>query len=164
MGVCPLASFRTGCLRGPFPKITFKSLTTSNTSSPIWRLGLLRTSTSPLKCLPFFLNWCLSGRNQRCRRYTTFLLLSKYVLLVLPKHCVRALYPLFVCPERLLRAGQSLVVTNNNAQVEISLVCTHPTHVHLISAIAVEVLQLMALGIHQCHCRVASGLGWALAS
>src|SRR6187401_2204142 len=28
---------------------------------------------------------------------------------------VHAWYPLFVCPERLLRAGQSLMVTNSNA-------------------------------------------------
>src|SRR4051812_9442439 len=31
------------------------------------------------------------------------------------KQCVHAWYPLFVCPERLLRAGQSLMVTNSNA-------------------------------------------------
>ena len=30
--------------------------------------------------------------------------------------CVHVLYPLFDCPERLLRAGQSLIVTNNNAR------------------------------------------------
>src|SRR3989337_1628429 len=29
---------------------------------------------------------------------------------------MHALYPLFVCPERLLRAGQSLMVTNSNAR------------------------------------------------
>src|SRR4051812_47228413 len=36
------------------------------------------------------------------------------------KQCVRALYPLFVCPERLLRAGQSLMVTNSNAHMSNS--------------------------------------------
>jgi hypothetical protein len=55
MGVCPLAAFGTGCLPGPFPKITFKSLTISNTSSPVWRLVLPQNSASPLKCLPFSL-------------------------------------------------------------------------------------------------------------
>jgi hypothetical protein len=29
---------------------------------------------------------------------------------------VHALYPLFVCPERFLRAGQSLMVTKSNAR------------------------------------------------
>src|SRR4051812_14845467 len=47
--------------------------------------------------------------------YTFFLLLSRYILSVSSKQCVHALYPLFVCPERLLRAGQSLMVTNNKA-------------------------------------------------
>src|SRR3989337_3163731 len=42
--------------------------------------------------------------------------LSKYILSVSSKQCVHALYSLFVCPERLLRAGQSLMVTNNNAR------------------------------------------------
>jgi hypothetical protein len=116
MGACPLASFGTERLPGPFPKITFKSLTISNISSPVWRLGLPRTYASPLKCLPFFFNWCLGERNRWCPKYTTFLLLSKYILSISPKQCVHALYPLFVCPERLLRAGQSLMVTNSNAR------------------------------------------------
>jgi hypothetical protein len=30
--------------------------------------------------------------------------------------CVQALYPLFICPDSLLRAGQSLIVMNNNAR------------------------------------------------
>jgi hypothetical protein len=71
-------------------------------------------------------------------------------------HCM---YPLFVYPKRLLRAGQSLMVTNNNDRRSIPLVCTHPTYVHLHSVTTVEVLQLMALGTHQCRCRVALGLG-----
>jgi hypothetical protein len=29
---------------------------------------------------------------------------------------VQALYPMFVCPDRLIRAGQSLMVTNNKAR------------------------------------------------
>src|SRR3954468_9634557 len=36
--------------------------------------------------------------------------------LVLSKQCVHALYPLFDCPEMLLRAGQSLMVTKSNAR------------------------------------------------
>src|SRR3954468_18332244 len=46
--------------------------------------------------------------------YTFLLQLGKYILLVSSKQCMHALYPLFVCPERLLRAGQSLMVTNSN--------------------------------------------------
>ena len=34
-------------------------------------------------------------------------------------------------------------------------VCAHPTHVHRCHSTAVKVLQLMALGTHQCRCRVA---------
>src|SRR6187399_2396927 len=58
---------------------------------------------------------CLLGRNRRCPRYTFFLQLSKYIMLVSSKQCVHARCPLFVYPERLLRAGQSLMVTNSNA-------------------------------------------------
>src|SRR3954467_6657246 len=56
------------------------------------------------------------GRNRRCPRYTFLLQLGKYILSVSSRQCVHALYPLFVCLERLLRAGQSLMVTNNNAR------------------------------------------------
>src|SRR5215218_6588251 len=49
-------------------------------------------------------------------RVHIFQLFSKYLLSVSSKQCVHALYPLFVCPEMLLRAGQSLMVTNNNAR------------------------------------------------
>src|SRR3954464_12345768 len=47
--------------------------------------------------------------------YTFFLQLSRYILLVSAKQCVHAWYPLFVCPKRLLRASQSLMVTNSKA-------------------------------------------------
>ena len=114
MGACPASSFGTDRLPGPFPKITSRSLTIPNTSSPVRRTGFLRGSARRLKCLPFFLTGCRFGRNRRYPRYTTFLHLSKYTLSVLSKQCVHALYPLFVCPKRLLRAGQSLMVTNNN--------------------------------------------------
>src|SRR5664279_275590 len=116
MGACPSASFGTGCLPGPFPKITFKSLTIPNTSAPVRWTGFGRVSASPLKCLPFFLKGCLCGRKRRLYGYTFFLHLSRYILSVSSKQCVHALYPLFVCPEMLLRAGQSLMVTNNNAR------------------------------------------------
>ena len=56
-----------------------------------------------------------SWKNRRCPRYTFFLQLAKYILSVSSKQCMHARYPLFVCPERLLRAGQSLMVTNSNA-------------------------------------------------
>src|SRR3954468_19320931 len=62
---------------------------------------------------------CLLGRNRRCPRYTFFLQLAKYILSVSSKQCVHARYPLFVCPERLLRAGQSLMVTNINARTPV---------------------------------------------
>src|SRR5215216_5550929 len=115
MGACPTSSFRTDCLPGRFPN-TFKSFTISNTSSPVRRIGLHRLSASPLKCLPFFLRMCMGGRKRRFPGYTFFLHLSKYILSVSFKQCVHALYPLFVCPEMLLRAGQSLIVMNNNAR------------------------------------------------
>jgi hypothetical protein len=66
--------------------------------------------------LPFFLTGRLVVRNRRCPKYTTFLYFSKYVPSVLSKRCVHTLYPLFVCPERLLRAGQLLMVTKSNAR------------------------------------------------
>src|SRR3990170_2291968 len=114
MGACPSASFGTNYPPGPFPKITFKSLTISSISSPVrWR-GFFRCSASPLKCLPFFLKRWLVERNRRCPRYTFFLHLSKYILSVSSKQCMHAWYPLFVCPKRLLREGQSLMVTNSN--------------------------------------------------
>ena len=105
------ASFGTDCAPGPLPKITFISLTMSYISVPLGRVGFLRVSASPLKCFPFFLTGCLSGRNRRCPGYT---FLPICILSVSPKQCVHALYPLFDCPEMLLRAGQSLMVTNSN--------------------------------------------------
>ena len=60
-------------------------------------------------------------------RYTIFLHFSKCVPLVLSKQCVHALYPLFDCPEMLLSAGQSLMVTNNNARRSNSL-CSCSSH------------------------------------
>src|SRR3954467_9655764 len=68
------------------------------------------------------------GINRRCPRYTFLLQLGKYIFSVSSKQCVHALYPLFVCPERLLRAGQSLMVTNNNARrSNSSCLCSSPT-------------------------------------
>jgi len=43
------------------------------------------------------------------------------------KQCVHALYPLFVWPERLFRAGQSLIVTNNNA-CRLKCSCLYSSH------------------------------------
>jgi hypothetical protein len=77
--------------------------------------------------LAFFLNWCLGERNRRCPRYTTFLILSKYILLISPKQCVHALYPLFVYPERLLRAGQSFMVMSSNAR-RLNSSCLYSSH------------------------------------
>src|SRR5215216_3605922 len=72
---------------------------------------------------------CLLGRNRRCPRHTFFLHLSRYILSVSSKQCVHAWYPLFVCPERLLRAGQSLMVTNSNACRSNSY-CLCSSHTH----------------------------------
>ena len=44
------------------------------------------------------------------------------------KQCVHSWYPLFVCPERLLRAGQSLMVTNSNA-CRLNSFCLCSSHV-----------------------------------
>src|SRR5664279_4229 len=104
MGTCPALSFGTDCPPGPFPKITFKSLTISYITSPVGRVGFVRLSASPLKCLPpLFLTGCCCERNRRCPKYT--FLFPKCILSVSPKQCVHALYPLFDCPEMLLRAG-----------------------------------------------------------
>src|SRR3989337_2126565 len=60
--------------------------------------------------------------------------LSKYILSVSSKQCVHALYPLFVCPERLLRAGQSLMVTNSNAhRSNSSCLCSSHTRTPFLS-------------------------------
>src|SRR4051812_47110418 len=84
----------------------------------------------PLKCLPFFLKGCLAKRNRRCSLYTFFLQCSKYILAVSSKQCVHALYPLFDCPERLLRAGQSLIVTKSNARrLNSSYLCSSHTRI-----------------------------------
>ena len=127
MAACPSASFRTDWLPGPFPKVTFKSFSILRTSSPLRWLGFGWIFAKPLKCLPFFLNACLSERHLRCPGYTFFLHLSNRILSVSFKQWVHALYPLFVCPERLLRAGQSLMVTNNNARRSNSF-CSCSSH------------------------------------
>jgi hypothetical protein len=128
MGAIPF-SLGTGWLPGPSPNTTSISFTISKTSVPLWCIGFVRWSTFPLKCLPFFRTWCLMGRNRRWSMYTTFLQWVKYILSVSSKQCVQALYPLFVCPDRLLRAGQSLMVTNNNAhRFKFSCRCT--SHIH----------------------------------
>src|SRR3954469_20099743 len=61
--------------------------------------------------------------------YTFFLQLSRYILSVSAKQCVHAWYPLFVCPERLLRADQLLMVTNSNACRSNSS-CSFSSHTH----------------------------------
>src|SRR3954468_7256720 len=95
------------------------------------------------------------GRKKLTMSQVHILIASKYILAVPSKQCVHALYPLFVCPERLLRAGQSLMVTNNNARRSNSsyLFSSHTRTPGL--ATTVKILQLMALGTHQCRCRIA---------
>ena len=49
------------------------------------------------------------------------------MLSVSSKQWVHARYPLFVCPKRLLNAGQSLMVTNNNAR-RLKISCLSSSH------------------------------------
>jgi len=51
----------------------------------------------------------------------------KNISLISPKQCVHALYPLFDCPTRLLRAGQSLIVKNNAHRSKFSCLCSSHT-------------------------------------
>ena len=60
--------------------------------------------------------------------YTTFLQWVNHILLVSSKQCVHALYPLFECPDKLLRAGQSLIVTNSNAR-RVKFFCLYSSHI-----------------------------------
>ena len=99
-----------------FPNTTFTSLTILSTSSLVWLLGLVWWSALPFKCLSFFLRGWFIGRNRRWTRYMTFQHCFNNIPLMSLKQCMHALYPLFDCPKRLLRAGQSLIVTNNNAR------------------------------------------------
>ena len=60
--------------------------------------------------------------------YTIFLQRVNHILLVSSKQCVQALYSLFDCTDRLLRAGQSLMVTNNIARRSRSS-CLYSSHI-----------------------------------
>jgi hypothetical protein len=71
-------------------------LTILNTSSPLRFSSFVWWSALSLKCLPF--NFFLKNIPPRSW-----------------KQCVHALYPFFDYPARLLRAGQSLIITNNEA-------------------------------------------------
>ena len=53
----------------------------------------------------------------------------KNILSMSSKQCVHALYPLFDCPERLLRASESLIVMNNNAR-RSKCSCLYSSHTH----------------------------------
>ena len=157
MGAWPLASFGTGWLPCPFPKTTFTSLTISSTSSPVRLRGLVRWSAFPLKCLPFFLTGWFAGRNRQWPRYTTFRHFFKNTPLISPKQCVHALYPLFDCPKRLLRAGQSLLVTNNIAR-RSKCSCLYSSHTrtpslfHKMRSSSISGLRLLrALNEHMHH-------------
>ena len=75
----------------------------------------------PVICLAFemvaFLSTLMVGRTKSTMVQVHILPAASqvYILSVSSKQCVHAWYPLFVCPKRLLRAGQSLMVTNSNA-------------------------------------------------
>ena len=78
-------------------------------------------------CLPFKMLAYLSY-GVICRKKSTMAKVHdlstffKNTPLISPKQCVHALYPLFDCPERLLRAGQSLIVTKQQcSQVKVLL-------------------------------------------
>ena len=60
--------------------------------------------------------------------YTTFLQWVNHILSVSSKQCVHALYPLFECLDKLLRAGQSLIVTNSNA-CRLKFYCLYSSHI-----------------------------------
>ena len=61
--------------------------------------------------------------------YAHFLQRVNHILSVSSKQCVHALYPLFDCPDRLLRAGQSLMVMNNNVR-RLKSSCLYSSHIH----------------------------------
>src|SRR6185436_13537533 len=65
--------------------------------------------------------------------YTTFLQGVNHILSVSSKQCVHALYPLFECPDKLLRAGQSLIVTNSNAR-RLKFSCLYSSHIRTPSS------------------------------
>jgi len=127
MGANPL-SLGTDWLPGPFSNTTSRSLTISKTSLPVRCIGFVRWSAYPLKCLPFLRTWCLTGRNRQWPMYTHFLQWVSHILSVSSKQYVQALYPLFDCPDRLLRVGQSLMVTNNNAR-RLKSSCLYSSHI-----------------------------------
>ena len=78
--------------------------------------------------LALFHTACLMGRNWRWPMYTIFLQWVNHILSVSSKQCVHALYPLFECLDKLLRAGQSLIVTNNNA-CRLKFSCLYSSHI-----------------------------------
>lgn len=92
-----------------------RSFTRANMTFPLRCLGLVQRSSFCSKCLPFFRNGWLEIRNQWWPMYTTCLQCFIYVLSVLSIQWVQALYPLFDCSDKLLCAGQSLMLTNSNS-------------------------------------------------
>ena len=68
--------------------------------------------------------------------------------------CMRGIPCLFVLKGYWEQANRWWLQTATHLG-QIPPVRSHPTHVHLFHSIAVKVYQLMALGTHQCHCRVA---------
>ena len=64
---------------------------------------------------------------------TTFLQWVNHILSVSSKQCVHALYPLFECPDKLLRAGQSLIVTNSNGH-RLKFSCLYSSHIRTPSS------------------------------
>ena len=116
IGAWSFSSFGTCWLPRPFPNTTWTSFTIEKTCFQFWNIGLARVSGSPLKCFPFLLKGWLKERNRRWPMYTTFLQFFRYKLSVSSRQWVHAWYPLFDCPDRLLSAGQSLMVTKSNAR------------------------------------------------
>ena len=117
-----------GWLPDPFLKITSRSFTMLKTSLPLRCIDFVRWSAWPLKCLPFFRTGCLMGRNRRWPMYTIFLQWVNHILSVSSKQSVHALYLLFECPDKLLRACQSLIVTNSNAR-RLKFSCLYSSHI-----------------------------------
>ena len=86
-------------------------------------------------CLAFemlaFLSTLMVGRKKSTMAHVHILHAASQIciLSVSSKQCVHAWYPLFVCPERLLRASQSLMVTNSNT-LRLNSSCLCSSHVH----------------------------------
>ena len=95
--------------------------------------------------------------------------LPKYIQSVLSKQCVHALYPLFDCHEMLLRADQSLMVTNSNACSPNSS-CLYssqtrtPSSNHNCKSLSTDGLRYTSMSLPGCKLCQNSSLSFILAT